>query len=145
MPSHSLPRVLVFPADDVALRREVEASLAATDPTLPDDARVAAVEQHLRRWYRSVRIRTRDPFGGYPDDPTPVWYVYRDGRIRRRNPGLERLYVAMGQARETIRVSQHAVDSAQVMLRIARVTLPDEHPAGAFPPVEAIRRGRGGH
>ena len=135
MPTHSLPRVLVFPADDLALRREVEAALAATDGALPEDARIAAIERHLRTWYRSLRIRTRDPFGGYPDDPTPVWYVYRDG-----NPGLERLYVAMGQARETIRLSQHAVNSAQEMLRIAGVTLPDEHRAGAFPPVEAVRR-----
>src|SRR4051794_20483252 len=137
MPTHSLPRVLVFPADDVALRREVEAALVATDAALPEDARIAAVEKHLRTWYRSVQIRTRDPFGGYPDDPTPVWYVYRDGRIRHRNPGLERLYAAIGDARETIRLSESAIESARSVLKVAGVDVPDEYP-GAFAPVEAL-------
>src|SRR5215212_8913340 len=108
MPTHSLPRVLVFPADDVALCRQVDAALAATD-------------------------------AGFPDDPTPVWYVYRDGRIRHRNPGLERLYAAIGDARETIRLSESAIESARSMLKIAGVDVPDEYP-GAFAPVEALRR-----
>jgi hypothetical protein len=33
-----------------------------------------------------------------------LWYVYRDGRVRRKeDPRLDRLYAALGTARETTR------------------------------------------
>lgn len=78
-------RVLVFPSDDVALRHEVDRALAEVVATVPEPRQMAALTERLRTWYRSIQIRQRQPLGGYDDDPTTVWYVYRDGRIRARN------------------------------------------------------------
>jgi hypothetical protein len=119
-------RVLVFPAEDVALRREVQAALADIPADLPESRRIADIEQRLRRWYRSIEIRPRDPLGGYDDDPTAVWYVYRDGRIRARNERLERLYAALASARLTIHASEEAIGKARDAARSARH--PDRSP-----------------
>ncbi|HEY8438741.1 MAG TPA: hypothetical protein VIK65_09035 [Candidatus Limnocylindrales bacterium] len=78
-------RVLVFPPDDVALRHEVDRALAEVTANVPEPRQMAALTERLRTWYRSIQIRQREPLGGYDDDPTTVWYVYRDGRIRARN------------------------------------------------------------
>jgi hypothetical protein len=112
-------QVHVFPAGDAALLREVERALADLDETRPERDQKAFVESSLRRWYRTVSIRTRDSIGGYPDDPTIVWYVYRDGRIRRHNPARDRLYAAMGAAIETCRDSESAISAARAVASFA--------------------------
>jgi hypothetical protein len=112
--------VLVFPADDVALRAEFHRAFAEVSADLPEARQIADIEDRLRRWYRSVEIRPRDPLGGYDDDPTPVWYVYRDGRIRARNERLERLYGALATARTTVRASEDAIGQARDVARRAR-------------------------
>lgn len=106
-------RLLVFPVTDSALRREVDAAVARAPGGLADDAARVHVEQDLRRWYRSLQIHERDDLGGYPSDPVRVWYVYRDGRVRRQNSTRDRLYRALADARTTSDVSAHAIASAQ--------------------------------
>jgi hypothetical protein len=114
-------RVLVFPADDAGLRREVDAALATLPEGLSEAAQIAAVERRLRRWYRAIQVRPRDTLGGYEDDPTRVWYVYRDGRIRNRNVQLERLYRVIGAARETERHSHRVLEAARDVARFAGI------------------------
>ena len=105
--------MLVFPPDDVPLRHEVDRALAEILPTVPEPRQMAALTDRLRTWYRSVQVRQRDALAGYDDDPTSVWYVYRDGRVRARNERLERLYGAMAAARDTIRLSERALDDSR--------------------------------
>ncbi|HET9615006.1 MAG TPA: hypothetical protein VFP22_09350 [Candidatus Limnocylindrales bacterium] len=95
MDDRSNLRVLVFPADDVALRHEVEATVATLPDGLPESAMAATVQERLRHWYRSVEVRPRDPLAGYEDDPTHVWYVYRDGSPAAGSPTLDRLSQGM--------------------------------------------------
>jgi hypothetical protein len=132
-------RVLVFPPDDAALRREVDHAMHGS--SIDERADPTELEAELRPWYRSVQVRQRDALGGYDDDPTRVWYVYRDGRIRGRNDGLERLYGAMAQARDTCRLSAEAMRSADAVAELAGFTRRPEVRAGsALEPVVAQRR-----
>lgn len=85
MNERSTLRVLVFPADDIALRYEVDRALREIDQELPEQRQISQLQDRLRRWYRSLTIRRRHALGGYEDDPTRVWYVYRDGRVRGRH------------------------------------------------------------
>jgi len=128
--------VLVFPADDVALRLELQRALREVPAELPEARRIADIEDRLRRWYRSIEIRPRDPLGGYDDDPTRVWYVYRDGRIRARNERLERLYGALATARGTVRAAEVAIAHARNAGRVAR-SAEAEAVADASPPPPA--------
>jgi hypothetical protein len=84
-------RFLVFPAEDPALRTDVATVIAALPDRIADDAARVVAERQLRRMYPSLRIQQRDDFGGYPDDPSRVWYVFRDGRIRRPSLVRDRL------------------------------------------------------
>jgi hypothetical protein len=131
-------RVLVFPAEDVDLRGEIQAALANIPADLPESRQIADLEKHLRRWYRSIEIRPRDPLGGYDDDPTRVWYVYRDGRIRARNERLERLYGALAAARLTVHASEEAIGKARTAAEHARYPdrppVPDAFVATESPP-----------
>ena len=106
-------RVLVFPADDVALRAEVESSLDRVSELESDADQIDALTSELRPWYRSVSVHVRDDFGGYDGEAVPTWYVYRDGRVRPRNDELDRLYRALAVARDTCRSSMTALESAR--------------------------------
>ena len=119
MHDRSTLRVLVFPADDAALRHEVERVLEDLDEIMPEPEQIAELARRLRPWYRSLTVRARDAMGGYDDDPTRVWYVYRDGRIRARHAPLERLYLALADARTTVRASESALDHARDTTRNA--------------------------
>ena len=141
MNDRSTLRVLIFPGDDVGLRHEVDRALREIDERLPEAGQISELQDRLRPWYRSLTVRTRDTLGGYEDDPTHVWYVYRDGRIRNRHESLERLYVALADARATIRASEIVLQNARTGSRRAghadRRPMPD-----AFEPVAATPRSR---
>ena len=143
-------RVLVFPADDVALRREVDKALQDLPGNLPEPDVLAALASALKPWYRAIQIRVREDLAGYDDDPTRVWYIYRDGRIRRRNEQLEQLYGALAGARDTVRSSQRVLEETRSVARRAgyRDPLADagEDPVDASTPrvtvpAESSRRG----
>jgi hypothetical protein len=134
--------VLVFPAEDITLRGEIHAALADIPADLPETRQIEHVQDQLRRWYRSIEIRPRDPLGGYEDDPTRVWYVYRDGRIRGRSERLDRLehlYAALAAARLTVRASEHALDQAREAARLGRYSEQSAVPE-AFAPEDVRRR-----
>jgi hypothetical protein len=105
------------PADDIALRREVDKALQDLPGNLPEPDVLAALASALRPWYRAIQIRVREDLAGYDDDPTRVWYIYRDGRIRRRNEELEHLYGAMAGARDTIRSSERVLEESRTITR----------------------------
>ena len=128
-------RVLVFPADDLALRHEVDRALADVLATVPEPRQIAALTERLQRWYRSIQIRQRETLAGYDDDPMIVWYVYRDGRIRVRNEGLEHLYGAMATARDTYRSTERALDAS----REAASNAGYRQPAGSGTGVQTAR------
>jgi len=132
-------RLLVFPADDKGLLRDLDAAVGRVPPEATEDEAMAAVQQDLRRWYRSLTVRERDSLGGYPDDPARVWYVYRDGRIRKHDAGLNRLYRALSEARVTVASSEAAVAGAHAVARAAGYHVDVARPGG-FAPAEAVRR-----
>jgi hypothetical protein len=129
-------RVLVFPADDVALRREVDKALQDLPENLPEPDVLAALASALKRWYRAIQIRVREDLAGYDDDPTRVWYIYRDGRIRRRNEALEGLYGAMAGARDTIRSSERVLEETRSIARRAGYRDPLADPEQRSPETE---------
>ena len=132
-------RLLVFPVDDESLRRDVDAAVRRLPEDLSEADARAAVQHDLRRWYRSLSIHERDALGGYPDDPARVWYVYRDGRVRRHDAQLDRLYVALANARLTCASSEAAVAGAQAAARAAGYA-DVVAGRGGFVPVPAVRR-----
>ena len=142
MTDRSSVHVLVFPAEDVTLRGEIHAALADIPADLPEPRQIEHVQDQLRRWYRSIEIRPRDPLGGYEDDPTRVWYVYRDGRVRARSERLDRLehlYAALAAARLTVRASEHALEQAREAARRGRYSEQETVPA-AFAARDVRRR-----
>ena len=142
MTDRSSVHVLVFPAEDVTLRGEIHAALADIPADLPEPRQIEHVQDQLRRWYRSIEIRPRDPLGGYEDDPTRVWYVYRDGRVRARSERLDRLehlYAALAAARLTVRASEHALEHAREAARRGRYSEQKTVPA-AFAARDVRRR-----
>jgi hypothetical protein len=106
-------RLVVFPVADEAFREDVEAAVKRIPDELTDELARTHAEADLKHWYRSLQIRERDDLGGYPDDPIRVWYVYRDGRVRRQNPIRDRLYDALATARSTRTTSEDAIASAR--------------------------------
>lgn len=132
-------RLLAFPAADVGLRREAEAALRELPEDLDDEARLRALRDHLRRWYRAVEVRCRSELGGYDGEPISVWYIYRDGRVRIPNQNLERLYRALGSARQTCRTSAAAIDSAWSVAERAGYAIAVAHPPATRSGLSASR------
>ncbi len=140
--------IVVFPRSDVTLRRDVEAALRDVEGPPEARATVTLVERRLRRVYRNIQIHLRDSLGGYDDDPTAVWYVYRDGRVRSPNELRERLYAVLADARETTRSTQRALERSLGAARVAgyRAILRDDEPANprTREPASRERRRRAG-
>jgi hypothetical protein len=67
-----------------------------------------------------------------------VWYVYRDGRVRRPHPSLERLYASLAVARTTCEASERAIAGARTVARSAGYG-DEARPVDAFEPVIAAR------
>ena len=111
MPDRGSFRISVFPADDAALRRDLDRALVEFDPNPRDPRDLRAVEEHLRQWYRSLQIRPRIALGGYTDDMATVWYVYRDGRILPRSAEVERFEDEGAAVRATDRPTRRPDDS----------------------------------
>ena len=132
-------RVVVFPSDDATLRADADAAIDRLPAALTNELARSAAERELRQWYRSMSIHVRDALGGYPDDPSVVWYVYRDGRIRTADPRLERLYAALAVARTVCHGSELAIDRARATARAAGYPERAESRAAGFEPVVARR------
>jgi hypothetical protein len=112
-------RLVVFPRSDAALRRDVEAVLREVGGPPEERTTATLVERRLRSVYRNIQIRPRDSLGGYADDPTAVWYVYRDGRVRSPDQLRERLYAVLAQARQTRDAAERALERSLAAARVA--------------------------
>jgi hypothetical protein len=93
-------QVHVFPdekrlAADVARAADSVRDSAGSD----DELSRAAVEQRLRAWYPRLVIHSRTEFAAIMPSEE-VWYVMRDGRVRRPNDRIERLHAALATARD---------------------------------------------
>jgi hypothetical protein len=64
------PVLVLNPPDDTAFESSVQDALG----TQPEDFR--AFQNALRRSYASAAVHVRE----IADEPTVIWYVYRDGR-----------------------------------------------------------------
>jgi len=113
------PEVHSFPVSDIAFRTAV---LRAVDRVLTDDAsasgdEIESTRELLRQAYPNVQLVRRDEMSGY--ETSPVWYAFRDGRVRPRDPDRERLYSSLSSARETIDKSTNALEHARRAARSA--------------------------
>lgn len=85
--------------------------------SIPTARLMADIETDVRRLYPNAQFVARDEFGGYDTDP--VWYAYRDGRIRAANPQRERLYASLSRARTTVEKADEALDESRETARRA--------------------------
>ena len=95
--------------------------LRAVDRVFVDAAasgdEIESTRQLVRANYPNVQIVPRDEMSGY--ETSPVWYAFRDGRVRPRDPDRERLYASLTSARETIDRSRIALEHARRVARSA--------------------------
>jgi len=112
------PEVHSFPVSDIAFRTAV---LRAVDRVFVDALtsgdEIEGVRKLARENYPNVQIVRRDEMSGY--ETSPVWYAFRDGRVRPRDPDRERLYSSLSSARETIDKSTNALEHARRAARSA--------------------------
>jgi len=103
---------------DAAFRAVV---LKAVDRVTGDGAEsadeIGATQDLVRAAYPNVQIVGRDEMSGY--ETRPVWYAFRDGRVRPRDDERERLYASLGRARETLDRSGEALEHARRTARSA--------------------------
>ena len=92
--------VHVFP-DEPRFARDVQRVLLAVSPS-------AGTEADLRRMALRALHAER------------LWYVFRDGQVRRPNATVDRLHRVMADARETETGAQLAMDHAAASLELAR-------------------------
>src|SRR3712207_4461950 len=106
------PDVQTFPTSDSVFRAEVERAVgdAYARDERGEDA-LESVTDRLRRHFPNVVLRVRDEMGGL-GTPVPVWYAYRDGRVRREDWRRERCYGALADARKSIAESARAIGDA---------------------------------
>ena len=88
MPADSIPRLQIFPAEDVAFRRHVGDAFTALEAAAtkrPRSRRARPIEPHdlqvrLRDRYPAAVVRARDALAD-PGAAEPLWYVYRFGSV----------------------------------------------------------------
>jgi hypothetical protein len=102
----------VFPATDRGLARDVLDAVDAQPEGLGDEELRAGIQTLLRRWYRSAVVVAGDDFGRIESSLT-TWYVYRDGKIRRPNERLDRLYGSLASARQTERDTEATLEASR--------------------------------
>jgi hypothetical protein len=105
------PRFHIFPETDTHLGREIRKAYCSAPESLSDAARIAFVEAALRSTYRLMSIRSQHPLGRTPGADR-VWYVFRDGGVRRSNAQLDRLYGALATARDLRQRTIGSIESA---------------------------------
>jgi hypothetical protein len=93
-------QVHVFP-DEKRLAADVVRAADSVAPEAGSDRELsrAAVEHRLRVWYPRLVIHSRTDFAAIVPSEE-VWYVMRDGRIRRPDERIERLHAALATARD---------------------------------------------
>ena len=125
--------VHVFP-DDPRLLQDVRRTALAMQADVADAEGLRdAVERGLRPWYPRLTISERDDLARL-NDPEHVWYVMRDGRVRRPREQIDRLYSALATARDTSEQASEALRRADAAIQTARHPRPSG--AGAAGPTD---------
>jgi hypothetical protein len=112
------PNIHAFPVNDTEFRTFVLDVLK----TLGSDEQggnfdVDEVEGRVNERYRNVQIVVRDQSSSY--DLVPVWYAYRDGRVRTDDARRERLYESLSKAREVVGQASDAMEHSRATARRA--------------------------
>src|SRR3954452_1964965 len=113
------PEVHSFPVADSAFRVAV---LAALKAALIDDGEAPppdldAAQTAIRERYPNALLVPRDDMGGY--ETRPVWYAFRDGRVRPRSDDRERLYASLTRARESTERAEEVLNRSAKVAREA--------------------------
>ena len=121
-----------YPARDRSFAREVGQLVdnLTADRTF-DDASAgdleAVVQAKLRARFPNAIVHAQDPFARLRE-PELTLYAYRDGRIRSDDPGRERLYRALADARSTCGESRRIVGESETVASIWSGTEERRHP-----------------
>ena len=112
------PEILAFPVDDSVFRADVARGLdalaeAGDDNRYPSPDDLAAL---LRHSYRNVTISVRGDLGSL-GALGPVWYVFRDRRVRVGDARRDRLYGALATARSAVADSARILDRSRAATR----------------------------
>ena len=111
--------VHVFP-DEPRFARDVQRVLLAVSPSAGTEADLRRMAlRALRAWYPRVAIHPQDALAALVHAER-LWYVFRDGQVRRPNATVDRLHRVMADARETETGAQLAMDHAAASLELAR-------------------------
>ena len=87
------------------------------DGLVSDQFAIESTRELVREGYPNVQIVRRDEMSGY--ETSPVWYAFRDRRVRPRDPERERLYASLASARETTDRSREVLEHARRAARSA--------------------------
>jgi hypothetical protein len=120
-----------FPEDERLVQdvRRTALAMAAEHASEPELRR--RVEQSLRQWYPRLTISRREDFAGL-GPKEHVWYVLRDGRVRRPQPVIDRMYTALADSREVSAAWDSAMRRASEALELARRPRPSAARAGVL-------------
>ena len=115
----------VFP-DEARLAADVARAAALVDPEAHTDRERwrVAVEQRLRTWYPRLVIHSRTDFAAIMPSEE-VWYVMRDGRVRRPDDRIERLHAALATARDVTEEADAALTRSRGIAAAAGSTRGD--------------------
>ena len=102
----------IYPRSDLGFEREVRDAIARLAKAMADeDALRQAILTDLHQVYRAASITVQQPLASLePGERT--WYVFRDGRLRRDDEHLDRLYDALTEARRLHRETAIALERA---------------------------------
>lgn len=120
--------VQVLPPDP-SLTRDVSRAWTAVTAAGVEASRFRVELEHaLRRWYPLLTVVVQDDFGSI--EPDPVWYVFRDGRVRQAKGWRDEMYQAMFAARDIASSSRDAIDrSRESLARANQPRRPRSRPA----------------
>jgi hypothetical protein len=112
------PIIRCFPSQDRRFADEVQRACDAVHAQPPTDGAVERVVDQVRRTYPNMTIQQQDDFGTVLAR-RPVWYAYRDGRVKADDWRRERLYAALVQARTVVMDSERILSDCQSTTRTA--------------------------
>jgi len=95
----------------------IDAAVAAAEADDDGPLDIDVVEERINERYRNAHIVVRDHFSAY--ELMPVWYAYRDGRVRPFDAQRERLYASLDRAREVLEQSDAAIEHSRAAARSA--------------------------
>lgn len=110
--------IQIFPHDR-GFARDVARALKAIGPSPASELdALASLRKVLRAWYPRLEIHPREALAGLAPHER-LWYVLRDGRVRRADDQTNRLHAALSNARQTSADSDTAVAHARAALDFA--------------------------